>query len=90
VLNNIYASPNKIYDAALVGVPVIINSEIRAADFVARNGLGVLIPSFSGLSPRNVIAELLDRRCEFQNLSASSSPYKWSAVEKVLIDVHST
>lgn len=39
-VNNLYASPNKIYDAMSVGRPVIINSEIRVAQWVLNNKVG--------------------------------------------------
>ncbi len=39
-VNNLYASPNKIYDAMSVGRPVIINSEIRVAQLVLDNDVG--------------------------------------------------
>lgn len=39
-VNNLYASPNKIYDAMGVGRPVIINSEIRVAQWVLDNEVG--------------------------------------------------
>ena len=39
-VNNLYASPNKIYDAMSVGRPVIINSEIRVAQWVLDNEVG--------------------------------------------------
>lgn len=42
-LNNIYASPNKLYDAIQCGVPVIVNSEIRVSRFVRDNSLGLVI-----------------------------------------------
>ncbi len=39
-VNNLYASPNKIYDAMSVGRPVIINSEVRVAQWILSNNVG--------------------------------------------------
>lgn len=39
-VNNIYASPNKLYDALLMGRPVIINSETKISSYVAKHNLG--------------------------------------------------
>jgi glycosyltransferase involved in cell wall biosynthesis len=39
-INNIYASPNKIYDALSVGRPVIINSETVVANWVIQHKYG--------------------------------------------------
>ena len=38
------ASPNKVYDAMSVGRPVIINSEVRMAQWIVDNGLGFAAP----------------------------------------------
>ena len=43
-INNIYASPNKVYDAMSVGRPVIINSETKISSWVVSNGLGFAAP----------------------------------------------
>jgi glycosyltransferase involved in cell wall biosynthesis len=39
-LNNIFASPNKVYDAMSVGRPVMINSEAKISDWIVRQSLG--------------------------------------------------
>jgi len=39
-VNNIYASPNKLYDALLMGRPIIINAETKISDYVAKHKLG--------------------------------------------------
>src|SRR5690606_42137033 len=37
--NNVYASPNKIFDAIQAGIPLIINREVNVAEWVFRNRL---------------------------------------------------
>lgn len=88
VPNNIHASPNKIYDAALIGVPVIINAEVKAAGFVKANGLGVVLPSYACLDPETTLRELMRRRNEFRSLASNFSPYTWESVEATLLDAH--
>ena len=41
-LNCIYAAPNKLFDAMMLGVPLLINRECRAATMAEREGFGVL------------------------------------------------
>ena len=43
-LNNIYASPNKLYDAIVAGRPVIANEELAVAPWIIKNGIGYTIP----------------------------------------------
>jgi len=88
VPNNIYASPNKIYDAALIGIPVIINSEVRAASFVEAESLGVVLADYTNFSPALVLEELYRRRREFKRPASYTSPYVWESVQQVLLESH--
>lgn len=40
--NYLFAAPNKLFDAMMLGVPLIINSECRASRFADRHGFGVV------------------------------------------------
>ena len=40
---NRLAASNKLYDAMMLGVPVIINKELEVADFVEKNNLGYIV-----------------------------------------------
>lgn len=88
VPNNIYASPNKIYDAALLGVPAIINSEVRAASFVEAEKLGIVLSSFTKFIPALVLEELYRRRGEFKRPASYTSPFLWESVQHVLLESH--
>jgi glycosyltransferase involved in cell wall biosynthesis len=44
VLNYIYAAPNKIFDAMMTGVPMLINSECKASEFAIKYGFGFTAP----------------------------------------------
>lgn len=39
--NHIYAAPNKLFDAMMAGIPLLINSECRVSNFAERTGFGV-------------------------------------------------
>jgi len=38
--NHIYAAPNKLFDAMLLGTPLIINAECKVSQFVIEQGFG--------------------------------------------------
>lgn len=88
VPNNIHASPNKIYDGALLGVPVIINAEVIASKIVSTHGLGVVLPSYSISNPAYWVNELRKHRQLFQSKPLVDSPYVWDTCEPVLLDAH--
>jgi hypothetical protein len=41
VENHIYAAPNKLFDAMMVGIPLMINSECLVSEFAQKTGFGV-------------------------------------------------
>ncbi len=41
VENHIYAAPNKLFDAMMVGIPLLINSECRISEFAEKVGFGI-------------------------------------------------
>ena len=86
--NNINASPNKIYDAALTGVPVIINSEIKPAEFVRLHQLGVIIDSYYNFCPQTVSGELRRFRSHSLRDTTNHDSFSWDSVEGRLVSAH--
>jgi glycosyltransferase involved in cell wall biosynthesis len=41
VENHIYAAPNKLFDAMMVGIPLLINSECLVSEFAQKTGFGI-------------------------------------------------
>jgi glycosyltransferase involved in cell wall biosynthesis len=41
VQNHIYAAPNKLFDAMMVGIPLLINSECLVSSFAEKAGFGI-------------------------------------------------
>jgi len=87
--NDINASPNKLYDAMMVGRPVIINAETRVARFVTAHDLGYVVGYHDTDGLRSVLRSLPNAR---PNLPAfarrasalSQATYCWEAVESRL------
>ena len=41
VENHVYAAPNKLFDAMMVGIPLLINSECLVSKFAQKSGFGI-------------------------------------------------
>ena len=86
--NNLYASPNKIYDAISTYTPVIINSEIKISSFVREKNLGFIIDKYD-VSDFNALYNNL--QSNIQNYTWGRDlvlEYSWTSVEESLIYSH--
>jgi hypothetical protein len=86
--NNIYASPNKIYDAIQAGVAVIINPEIRVSGFVREHHLGVVLDAFEPDDIQAVIQSLRDFKASFRPDPALRTQFIWDSIEGLLLSAH--
>jgi len=87
-INNIYASPNKIYDAIQAGTAVIINPEVRIAAFVREQGLGVVLDAYEPKDMAAVAESLRQFKAGYQPNPALAEKYLWEAVEGRLLAAH--
>ena len=88
ITNNIYASPNKIYDGIQAGVPVIINQEVLVSAFVRAERLGYVIESYNPQEVTNILEDLKAQRGQYAHIAKLQGKYTWEAVEPVLIKAH--
>jgi len=88
ILNNIYASPNKIYDGIQTGIPVIINKEILVSTFVRDEKLGIVLDSYNPPNVVPILEELKAQRNQFTHIAQMKGIYTWEKVESVLISAH--
>ena len=88
VTNNIYASPNKIYDGIQAGVPVIINQEVLVSAFVRDEKLGVVLDSYNPANISSIFEELKAQRNQFTHIAQMQGRYTWEKIEPVLITAH--
>jgi hypothetical protein len=86
--NNINASPNKIYDAIQAETPVIINPEVKVAEFVRTNGIGYMLPRYDEFDYENVARELYERRESFVFDHDLRERHTWERVEVALSQAH--
>jgi glycosyltransferase involved in cell wall biosynthesis len=88
-LNNINASPNKIFDGLLAGRPVLVNSEVKVSRFVEDNCCGFVCPHGDADALANIIRSLLGQRdtlpaYEQRVRALGARAYSWEVVEGVL------
>ena len=88
IVNNIYASPNKIYDGIQAGVPVIINQEILVAEFVHKEKLGYILESYNPEFVLDILRDLKTQRNNYKHLLDFSKKYIWEKIENTLISAH--
>ena len=88
ITNNIYASPNKIYDGIQAGVPVIINKEVLVSAFVRDEKLGVVLDSYNPSNISAVLEELKTQRNQFTHIAQMQGKYTWEKIEPILVTAH--
>jgi hypothetical protein len=87
-LNNIYASPNKIYDAIQAGAAIIINPEVLVSRFVREHNLGVVLDAYQP-ADMNAIAQLLrEFKTRYRPDPVLRDHFLWENVENLLLEAH--
>lgn len=86
--NNLNASPNKIYDAIQAQTPVIINSEIKVAQFVAENRLGYVLDNYYTTDIETLSQQLILLKKEFDFGNDLRRRYTWEAIAQKLTEAH--
>jgi glycosyltransferase involved in cell wall biosynthesis len=89
----INASPNKVYDAMAVGRPVLINREVRLAEWVERERIGYLCGYEDVDCLHRIIAGLAVRRNALPGFAARTRElfrrrYNWGLMESRLADMY--
>jgi hypothetical protein len=86
--NNINASPNKIYDAIQAQTPVIINAEVKIAEFVKKQAIGYVLDSFYQMEYEKILQDLISLKGSFRFSSSLQNKYTWEAIENKLLQAH--
>lgn len=84
--NNIYASPNKIYDALSVGRPIIINSETIVSNWVLENKYGWSCNYMDEIKLSEILYEIKNSRKDLpafiqRSRSDFKANYSWHHAE---------
>jgi len=91
--NNIYASPNKVFDAMSVGRPVIVNSETVISSWVLENQLGYSAPYHDADKLATILRSLGPQRralAEFAVRARSiyEREFTWEIMEQRLLGIY--
>lgn len=83
---NRFASPNKLYDAMALGKPVVVNQEMRVADWVSRKGIGYLVPYGEPGALSRVVDDVLSdpeaaRRMGERGRRLYEDEFRWEVLE---------
>ena len=87
-VNNIYASPNKIFDAIQIETPIIINAEASVSKFVRDNGIGWVMKDYDLELNSDIIDSLIRTKCTYSYSDEMKSLYTWENNEYVLKEAH--
>lgn len=85
--NHIYAAPNKLFDAMMVGIPLLINSECLVSEFARRNGFGLPTPFGDVQALQRAVKDAYGNRPELSTGCAHArmlfeTKYSWQHMEE--------
>lgn len=89
-LNNIYSSPNKIYDAINLNIPILVNNDTKSANFVSKNNIGMNY-DLKHIMSKNKIEKLIINHKEYKEELKKLKDldiYNWNFIKYKLIDSH--
>ncbi len=91
--NNRLASPNKVFEAMMLGKPVIVSDGTSLADLVRTEGFGIVVPYGDTASLRESIERLmlspdLCRDLGGKGRAVYAARYRWEIMQKRLLDAY--
>jgi glycosyltransferase involved in cell wall biosynthesis len=91
--NNVYASPNKLFESMASGNPIIVNENTSMASIVMEENCGIVIPYNDVDAIKNAILQIkndneLKRKLGENGRKAYISKYNWNVMEERLIDIY--
>ncbi len=72
IKNNIYASPNKVFESMMLKKPIIINEEVMPAKIIKKYKCGVLYTYGSKNSFKNAVLNIKDNKSKEEKMSLIS------------------
>lgn len=85
-LNNIYASPNKIYDAIHTKTPIIINNGTKVSEFVKKNNTGIVFNNFDLIDADEYVEFLIASKNSFNFEQKMIQKFSWENYENILLN----
>jgi len=93
IKNNIYSSPNKLFEAMMFGKPIIVNDGTSMANIVREECCGIIIKDGNVSEIQNAIFKLkrdikLRRKLGDNGQKAYDLKYNWHIMEKRLLRIY--
>jgi glycosyltransferase involved in cell wall biosynthesis len=93
VPNNRYASPNKLFEAMMCGIPILVNDGTSMADIVRKENCGLVVPFGDINAIRDAILLLkndpqLARQLGANGRRAYEQTYSWKIMEDRLLGLY--
>jgi glycosyltransferase involved in cell wall biosynthesis len=91
--NNVYASPNKLFEAMMCGKPIIVNSGTSMADIVDKEKCGLIVKYGDVNELKNALIKLknnepLSTLLGDNSQRAYTQKYDWQLMEQTLISIY--
>ena len=86
--NNIYASPNKVYDSVHTETPLIINREAKVSEFVREHNIGFILDSYYDDDFPKIIEHLIERKSSYSFPEKLKEKCSWESIDARLLDAH--
>lgn len=86
--NNINASPNKIFDGILQGIPVIINKEVKLSSLVEKLNVGFILEDYYNDKYLQVLNTLIEQKNSFFQKEVDKKDFTWESIELNLLNAH--
>ena len=88
--NHYFCMPNKLFEYAMAGLPVLVFNMKEMAEFVTKHQMGVVIQDFSAAGINRALDDLLktDLSEMKQNAYRAASENAWDAQEKKMIKAY--
>lgn len=93
VINNRYASPNKLYEAMMCSKPIIVSDDTSMANIVRKENCGVVVKYGDEKELIKVLEKLrknpqLRKRLGNNGRKAYEKKYRWEIMEKRLLEIY--
>jgi len=91
--NNVYASPNKLFESMASGNPIIVNENTSMASIVLEENCGIVVPYNDVDATKKAILQIkndkeLKTKLGENGRNAYISKYNWNVMEERLIDIY--
>jgi glycosyltransferase involved in cell wall biosynthesis len=92
VKNHRYSSPNKLFEAMMLGLPIIVSNGTGMSDIVERVGNGLVIPYGDADALKNAVEKLHDKKLRDtmgkKGREAYVTDYGWPVMHQRLLAVY--